>query len=92
MIKIDQIISPRWMLISRENEPQQNLSVVISGNKIHDILDSHDALKKYETDEHIKLPNHILLHGLINTSLSAYYVVAKNESFWQDFVCFGYNL
>ena len=66
MTKIDQIISPKWMLISRENEPQQNLSVVISGNKIHDILDSYDALKKYETDKHINLPNHILLPGLIN--------------------------
>ena len=66
MIKIDQIISPKWILTSKNQNPKKNQSIVISGNKIHDILDSNDVKKKYSTEKHIKLPNHILLPGLIN--------------------------
>ena len=66
MTKIDQIISPKWMLISAKDQPQKNLSIIVSGNKIHDILDSNDAIKKYKSSKHLKLTNHILLPGLIN--------------------------
>ncbi len=66
MTEIDQIISPKWMLTSMKDKPQKNLSIVISGNKIHDILDSNEVIKKYKTDKHLKLVNHILLPGLIN--------------------------
>jgi len=66
MTKVDQIISSKWVLISSKDEPQKNQSVVIIGNKIHDILDSDEALKNYKTDRHIKLESHILLPGLIN--------------------------
>ena len=66
MMKVDQIISPKWMLISSKDKPQKNLSIVISGNKIHEILSNDDAIRKYNTENHIKLPNQILLPGLIN--------------------------
>ena len=66
MTKVDQIITPKWVLTSEEGKPQKNLSIVLSGNRIHDIENSGDILKKYKTEKHIKLPNHILLPGLIN--------------------------
>ena len=66
MTKVDQIITPKWVLTSEEDKPQKNLSIVLSGNRIHDIENSGDILKKYKTEKHIKLPNHILLPGLIN--------------------------
>lgn len=66
MANIDQIISPKWMLTSSRDKPQKDMSIVISGNKIHEILSSDDAIRKYETEKHLKLPNQILLPGLIN--------------------------
>ena len=66
MTNIDLIISPKWILTSSGDKPQKNLSIVISGSKIHEILCSDDAVRKYKTEKHLKLPNQILLPGLIN--------------------------
>ena len=84
MTKVDQIISPKWVLTSSKDEPQKNQSVVIIGNKIHDILGHDEALKNYKTDRHTKLKNHILLPGLINpySQLSEQFIneIISNQS------------
>lgn len=84
MTKVDQIISPKWVLISSKDEPQKNQSIVIIGNKIHDILEHDEALKNYKTDRHTKLKNHILLPGLINpySQLSEQFIdeIVSNQS------------
>ncbi len=67
MNSVDLIISARWILpIAPENTILENHSVVVNDGKIADLLDTKNALQKYQAKEHITFDQHVIMPGLIN--------------------------
>lgn len=66
MLKIDTIISPKWLItVDPKNRVLNKYSLVVFDDKIHDILPTDEALQRYE-GEHVQLTDHIVCPGLIN--------------------------
>ncbi|MCB6183128.1 TRZ/ATZ family hydrolase [Leeia sp. TBRC 13508] len=65
--QIDTLISARWVVtVDHHNNVLNDHSVAISQGKIVAILPTADAQKAFEAKEHIQLPGHALMPGLIN--------------------------
>lgn len=65
---VDTIISPEWIIpIIPANKTLSAHSVVIDGGLIIDIISTDEVAKKYKATNHLKLDNHVLMPGLINT-------------------------
>ncbi len=61
------IISAGWILpICPENLALESYSLVVNKNKIFDLIETPKVHAKYQTDQHIHLPEHVLMPGLIN--------------------------
>ena len=69
---VDLIISGRWLVpVEPENMVLENHSIVISEDKILDILPTDEVSKKYSTTTQHDLHSHVLIPGLINTHTHA---------------------
>ncbi|OZG71039.1 N-ethylammeline chlorohydrolase [Hahella sp. CCB-MM4] len=64
---VDLIITARWIVpIRPANLILENSSVVINGGRILDIGDTDDLMQRYSGKEHVSLPEHVLMPGMIN--------------------------
>jgi len=67
-ISVDLLISARWTIpVIPKGAVFEDCSVVIDQGNIVAILPTTEATRKYMALEHIELPNHVLIPGLINT-------------------------
>ena len=72
MNKIDTLLSARWVIpIVPRNKILENYSVAVEKGQIIDLLPTKKALKKYTTDNHLSLVNHVLMPGLVNAHTHA---------------------
>ena len=63
----DTIISARWIIpVEPEGQVLSGHSVVIHDGKILALLPTDDATTRYDAAEHVKLPGHALIPGLVN--------------------------
>ncbi len=63
----DTIISARWIIpVEPEGQVLSGHSVVIHDGKILALLPTDDATTRYDAAEHVKLPDHALVPGLVN--------------------------
>lgn len=68
MLKVDQLICARWIVpIAPQNIVLEHHAVAIRGGKIVDCLPIDSATQQYEATETIKLDQHALMPGLVNT-------------------------
>ena len=66
-MQVDLIIQARWIIpVEPASVIHENYSLVIDEGKIVDLLDSQEALLKYQPRRLEKLENHALIPGLIN--------------------------
>jgi len=66
-MQVDLIIQARWIIpVEPASVIHENYSLVIDEGKIVDLLDSQQALLKYQPRRLEKLENHALIPGLIN--------------------------
>jgi 5-methylthioadenosine/S-adenosylhomocysteine deaminase len=66
-MQVDLIIQARWIIpVEPASVIHENSSLVIDEGKIVDLLDSQEALLKYQPRRLEKLENHALIPGLIN--------------------------
>jgi 5-methylthioadenosine/S-adenosylhomocysteine deaminase len=66
-MQVDLIIQARWIIpVEPASVIHENYSLVIDEGKIVDLLDSQQALLKYQPRSLEKLENHALIPGLIN--------------------------
>jgi 5-methylthioadenosine/S-adenosylhomocysteine deaminase len=66
-MQVDLIIQARWIIpVEPASVIHENSSLVIDEGKIVDLLDSQQALLKYQPRRLEKLENHALIPGLIN--------------------------
>jgi 5-methylthioadenosine/S-adenosylhomocysteine deaminase len=64
--KTDLLIDARWIATVSPAPLLEHHSVAVSGGKIQAVLPSHEAHARYQPDEHVKLPHHLLIPGFIN--------------------------
>lgn len=64
--KIDLLIEPRWIAPVEPNELLTGYALAIRGSQIVDLLPSEEACLRYEAQEHLRLPEHLVIPGLIN--------------------------
>ncbi len=63
----DTIISARWIIpVEPEGQVLSGHSVVVHDGKILALLPTDDATTRYDAAEHVKLPGHALIPGLVN--------------------------
>ena len=66
-MQVDLIIQARWIIpVEPASVIHENYSLVVDEGKIIDLLDSQEALLKYQPRSLEKLENHALIPGLIN--------------------------
>lgn len=67
MQTIDLLLSARWVLpIAPHNHVLEHHSVAITKGRLVDILPTTVALQRYKPAEHLDLPTHALMPGLVN--------------------------
>ncbi len=72
MQQINTLIDAKWIIpVVPSNKIFQDHSLVISEDKIIDILPFEEAHKKYKAQEHLALNDHALIPGFINTHTHA---------------------
>jgi 5-methylthioadenosine/S-adenosylhomocysteine deaminase len=64
--KTDLLIDARWIATVSPAHLLEHHSVAVRDGRIHAILPSHEAHSRYQPDEHVRLPHHLLMPGLIN--------------------------
>ena len=68
MEQMDTIISAKWVIpVVPAGKILHDHSVLLSQGKIHDILPTHELSARYSSAHHIKLENHALLPGFVNS-------------------------
>ncbi|MBT5116294.1 MAG: amidohydrolase family protein [Gammaproteobacteria bacterium] len=77
MQNIDKIISPKWVLSSKNDCLLEDHSIAIEGNIIKEVRPSREILNKYSTNSHLILKNHIIVPGLVNNNISTPYIFSK---------------
>ena len=66
MIPVDQLIEARWMIpVEQDGEVLEHHALAVTGNRIVAIVPPTD-IQHYSAHEHIKLPQHVLMPGLVN--------------------------
>ncbi len=66
-VKADSIISARWVVpVEPPGLVLDDHSLVVIDSKIADILPTRDVTKRYLASEHVQLPEHALIPGLVN--------------------------
>ena len=72
MDNVDLILSPKWLIPVVPREVcLDNHSIVINQSRIIDILPADAISSRYQATKHIKLENHALIPGLINSHTHA---------------------
>ncbi len=67
MQTVDKLISARWIVpIEPLNQVLENHSIAIDQDQIAGILPTENAEQHYQAKEHIELPDHALMPGLVN--------------------------
>lgn len=67
-IPVDLIVSARWILpVLPKGRLYENCSLIIRDGEIVDVAPSSSIDSQYDYQEHIDLPNQLLMPGLINT-------------------------
>ncbi|MDA7841489.1 amidohydrolase family protein [Gammaproteobacteria bacterium] len=80
MQNVDKIISAKWVLSTKNDSLLKDHSIVIEGNIIKDILPSKEISKKYHTNNHLVLKNHMLTPGLINNNTCLPHIFSRKYS------------
>lgn len=71
-IHVDSVISPQWIAsMNNANSLLENHSIVIHEQRILDIIPSDQVPNQYTTEQHISLPQHIVIPGFINSHCHA---------------------
>ncbi|QPK64864.1 TRZ/ATZ family hydrolase [Methylomonas sp. LL1] len=66
-MQVDLLIQARWIIpVEPESVIHENYSLVVDDGKIVDLLDSAEALQKYQPRQLERLDQHVLIPGLIN--------------------------
>lgn len=66
-MQVDLLIQARWIIpVEPESVIHENFSLVIDGGRIVDLLDSNEALSKYQPRTLEKLETHALIPGMVN--------------------------
>lgn len=66
-MQVDQIIQARWIIpVEPASVIHENHSLVIDDGKIVDLLDSDQALSKYQPKQLERLDSHVLIPGFVN--------------------------
>ncbi|MDE2440933.1 MAG: TRZ/ATZ family hydrolase [Betaproteobacteria bacterium] len=63
---IDLLIEPRWIATVDSDTPLSHHAVAIHNERIVAVQPIHEARTRFDPVSHIKLPEHILIPGLIN--------------------------
>jgi 5-methylthioadenosine/S-adenosylhomocysteine deaminase len=63
---VDSVIDARWVIPADRPGVLDHHSVVVSGGDITDILPTAQARRQYQAAQHVALPGHALIPGLIN--------------------------
>ena len=64
---IDLLIEPRWLVpVEPQGAVLKDSAVAVSGGRIQEILPAASALERYRPARHVKLPDHVLIPGLVN--------------------------
>ncbi len=72
MQTIDSLISAAWVIpVEPDRAVLPQHSVAIHAGKIIDVLPTEQAQAKYQPREHVALPHHALIPGLVNTHTHA---------------------
>ncbi len=64
--KIDLLIEPRWIAPVEPEGLLTDHAVAVQGGRIVDVLPVSAAVARFEADEHLRLPDQLLIPGLIN--------------------------
>lgn len=66
-IEVDLLIEARWVIpVEPDNTTLEHHSVAIRDSKIVEVLPTSDARARFSAREHVQLPDHILIPGLVN--------------------------
>ncbi|AOV17206.1 N-ethylammeline chlorohydrolase [Acidihalobacter aeolianus] len=72
MEEIDLLISARWVIpVAPEPLVHEHYAVAVRGRRIVDILPASEATRRYHAEEHVNLPRHALIPGLVNAHTHA---------------------
>ncbi len=64
---IDLLIEPRWLVpVEPHDTVLEACAVAVSGGQIREILPAASAPGQYRPARHVKLPDHVLIPGLVN--------------------------
>lgn len=64
---VDQVIDARWIVpVEPVGVVLENHSLVIDGTTIRDLLPTAEAALRYMGETHVRLPDHVLIPGLVN--------------------------
>lgn len=75
---VDQVIDARWIVpVEPAGTILENHSLVIEGTTIADLLPTLEASLRYAGKEHLELPEHILIPGLVNLHTHAAMVLLR---------------
>ncbi len=67
MQTIDTLLQARWIIpVEPENQTLEDYALAIRDGRLVDILPAQQAQTKYTPIEHLKLPSHVLIPGLVN--------------------------
>lgn len=64
--KIDLLVEPRWIAPVEPDVLLTQHALAVSGSRIVDLLPAKEALLRYQATEHLILPDHLLIPGLVN--------------------------
>jgi 5-methylthioadenosine/S-adenosylhomocysteine deaminase len=72
MDKVDTLIKARWIApLAPRDAVLEGHAVAIRRGRIVDLLPADDAIERYEADEFIERPGHLLIPGLVNAHTHA---------------------
>ena len=64
--KIDLLIEPRWIAPVEPDTLLSGYAIAVRGDRIVDICPRNEAATRFTTREYLRLPEHIIIPGLIN--------------------------
>lgn len=64
--KIDLLVEPRWIAPVEPDTLLTKHALAVNGNQIVDLLPAEEAHQRYDAKEYLRLPDHLLIPGLIN--------------------------